>query len=126
VAEARATEHQEQKALIQRVRLHEDRYPELKMLFAIPNGGLRRQATAGKLKAEGVKPGVPDLFLAVPKGGAHGLFIELKAVGGTLTERQASVMRALTVQGYEAVCCVGHEQAWDQLMKYLLGASVTK
>lgn len=36
------------------------------LLFAVPNGGARSKATAGKLKAEGVVPGVADLILLVP------------------------------------------------------------
>lgn len=39
----------------------------LTMLHAIPNGGYRDKITAGKLKAEGVKRGVPDIFLPLPK-----------------------------------------------------------
>lgn len=44
------------------------------ILAAIPNGGARSKATAGKLRAAGVLPGMPDLF-AVGDGFA---FIELK------------------------------------------------
>jgi hypothetical protein len=48
------------------------------LLFAIPNGGQRNIIVASKLKAEGVRAGVPDLFLAFPKKDAAGLFIEMK------------------------------------------------
>ena len=41
--------------------------PDIDLLHAIPNGGHRNKATAGQLKAEGVKRGVPDIFLPVPK-----------------------------------------------------------
>lgn len=40
--------------------------PELRWLHAIPNGGYRDKVTAGKLKAEGVKRGIPDVFLPLP------------------------------------------------------------
>lgn len=40
---------------------------QLSLMFAIPNGGLRHKATAGNLKAEGVKAGVPDIMLPVPQ-----------------------------------------------------------
>jgi hypothetical protein len=53
----------------------------LRFLFAIPNGGLRDKATAGKLKAEGVKDGVPDTMLPVPRHMWAGLFIEMKRPG---------------------------------------------
>ena len=63
------SEHQEQKALIQWARLNQQRFPELDLLFAIPNGGLRNIRVARKLKSEGVKPGVSDLFLPVARKG---------------------------------------------------------
>ena len=51
----------------------------------IPNGGHRHKAVAGKLKAQGVKPGVPDNFIFDrPQNGAsvhvyvRGVAIELK------------------------------------------------
>jgi hypothetical protein len=57
----------------------------LARLHAIPNGGYRDKITAGKLKAEGVKQGVPDVFLPLPCPstiGGHtrycGLYVEMK------------------------------------------------
>ena len=71
-------EHQEQCALMDWARLSEKRYPELKWLFAVPNGGKRSKAVAGKLKASGVKPGVLDLNLPVRRGLFTSLWIEKK------------------------------------------------
>lgn len=51
---------------------------ELALLHHIPNGGARSKATAGRLKAEGVKAGIPDICLPVPKNGYGALYIELK------------------------------------------------
>ncbi len=47
--------------------LHERAYPELILLHHIPNGGLRNKTTAKRLKAEGVKPGVPDIFTSIKR-----------------------------------------------------------
>lgn len=52
--------------------------PQLQHVFAIPNGEARRPSVAARLKAEGVKPGVPDVFVPIPSYGFHGLWIEFK------------------------------------------------
>lgn len=90
----------------------------LKLLFAIPNGGLRGKATAGKLKAEGVKPGVPDLFLPVPGGRYHGLFIELKRAGGKASDVQIEWIADLQQQGYFVGICEGWERAARIIQDY--------
>lgn len=59
------TEHAEACALIKLVKLHENRYPALRYLYHTPNGGQRNKIIAAKLKAEGVKTGVPDYLLPV-------------------------------------------------------------
>jgi hypothetical protein len=66
----------------------ESKYPALRMLHAIPNGGHRHKATAARLKAAGVKAGVPDICLPVARGDWHGLYIELKVGKNKLTEAQ--------------------------------------
>ena len=73
------SEHEHQKAVIEWAEVKSGQYPELRLLYAIPNGGHRHKAVAAKLKAEGVKPGVPDLCLPVRRGEYSGLYIEMKA-----------------------------------------------
>lgn len=53
-------------------------WPELALLHHIPNGGTRDPVEAKHLKQQGVKNGVPDLCLPVPRGRYHGLYIEMK------------------------------------------------
>ncbi len=95
------------------------KYPELKLLFHVPNGGYRSTATAGRMKAEGVKAGVPDLFLPVARQGYHGLFIEMKAGRNKPTVYQTQWLENLSVQGYLAVVCYGWEEAAKVLTEYL-------
>lgn len=92
---------------------------ELQLLFAIPNGGLRDKITAAKLKAEGVKPGVSDLFLPVPRGKWHGLFIEMKKPGEGPTPKQVQFIADMKKMGYGACVCIGWEQATATLLAYL-------
>jgi hypothetical protein len=116
------TEHEEQCALMRLVELHKGRWPELGMLFAVPNGGARNGIVAKKLKAEGVRPGVPDLCLPLPRGGYHGLFIELKRQKKSrISPEQAQWIAALRGQGYRAEICLGAAAAWEVIQEYVRG-----
>lgn len=91
-------------------------------VFHVPNGGSRHPAEAAHLKAQGVKPGVPDLFVPVARGGYHGLFVEMKrGKGGRLTKEQAEWIRLLRGQGYCAWCCHGAENAIPLVERYVAG-----
>lgn len=72
------SEHAAQVAIFAWAAANTDRLPELALLYAIPNGGARHRAVAAKLKAEGVKAGVPDISLDVARGVYHGFRGELK------------------------------------------------
>jgi hypothetical protein len=117
------TEHEEQVALFEWASLRLSIYPELEMLFAIPNAGAGAQSgQAGKMKAEGVKAGVPDTFLAVPRNGYYGCFIEMKRIeGSTVEPEQEEWLSKLNAQGYFTAICKGCEQAQKVLMVYLEG-----
>jgi hypothetical protein len=118
-------EHEHGKALMRWAELSLGRIPELALLFHVPNGGRRSKATAGKLKAEGVKAGVPDYVLPVPRGQFHGLFIELKVPktgkknAGRLSDTQKGWLAALRQLGYRAETAYGWDQAKDILEEYL-------
>ena len=94
-----ATEEKEQIRLFQMVEAKLSEYPELRYLFHVPNGGHRNKATAGRLKAAGVKAGVPDLLLLVPRGRYHGMACELKMPGGRLSPSQRTWLEALNRLG---------------------------
>ena len=114
------TEHQEQCALFEWAAWMESRWPELRLLHAIPNGGKRDIRTAAMLKAEGVKPGVPDICLPVPRGDCHGLYIELKRrKGGTVSKEQQAWIAALMEQKYCCAVCHGWEAARDEILRYM-------
>lgn len=96
-------------------------YPDLGFFYAVPNGGFRHKAVAGKMKAQGVRAGVLDFNLDVARGPYHGLRIELKRrVGGTVSPAQKHWMAWLTGQGYLAVVCRGWQSARDTLVDYLV------
>lgn len=93
--------------------------PELGRLFHVPNGGARDRSTAGRLRLEGVKAGVPDLMLPVPSRGYHGLWLELKADGGRTSSAQDDWLAFLNAQGYCALVCYGADEAYRHLVDYL-------
>lgn len=97
-------------------------HPELKLLHAIPNGGKRSKSEAARMKAAGVKAGVPDMFLPVARGGSHGLYIELKRIkGGRVSAEQLAWMEELTREGYTCAVCHGWEEARKVIQTYLKG-----
>ena len=114
------TESVEQQCLFRWAQYQSGRYPELALLYHVPNGGSRRKAEAGRFRAEGVKAGVPDLCLPVPRGGYHGLYIEMKRLKGSKTsEDQKAWLSRLKEQGYCVALCKGWEAAAKVIMDYL-------
>ena len=111
------SEHAEQVAIIQWFRLQHKQFA--KCLWAIPNGGVRHIGTAVKLKAEGGMAGVSDLFLMMPAGKYHGLFIEMKVKGGKVSSSQKEFMNVATAMNYKAVVCYGFEHGKEEIINYL-------
>lgn len=90
-------------------------------LFAIPNGGKRDAKEAYFLMMQGVKKGVPDLFLPISRRGFHGLFIELKYGKNKTTPHQDRWIALLNHNGYLAKVCYGADNAIRLIDWYLNG-----
>lgn len=133
---ASGTEDGHQSALFCWAQQNTNIYPQLRWMFAIPNGGYRDKITAGKLRATGVKSGVPDICLPIlskiwnkelNNGRYYGLYIELKrpnSVGkrqGKTFSEQDNWRDFLISQGYRVEVCYGWEQARDVIINYLEG-----
>lgn len=109
-----------QAALFRWAAMQSSAHPALRLMFAIPNGGARDSRTGAMLKAEGVKSGVPDIFLAWPSGGKHGLFVELKAgKAGRVSEAQSSWLASLEALGYGCAICRSLDEAIAAIRVYL-------
>lgn len=76
-------------------------------------------AEARRLKAEGVRAGVPDVFLAIPAQGYHGLFLELKAPKGRVSPDQKTMLETLRASGYACCVCFGWDEAREAVEGYL-------
>lgn len=117
---ATGSEHAEQVALFIWANDNKHIYPELTSMFAIPNGGKRDKSVAGRLKAEGVKAGVSDIFLPYPNGAYAGLFIEMKPLSKrNLTNEQSEFIALMRERQYAATMCRGWIRARDVLIGYL-------
>ncbi len=115
------SEHDEQVALFEWAAWQVNLGVEpLKWLFAIPNGGLRNKVTASKLKAEGVKAGVPDVMLPFPSQNYNGLFIEMKFGNNKPTPKQIEWLEWLNGMNYKAKIAYGFEEAKQIIENYLL------
>lgn len=113
-------ESQEQQAIFQWAGIMENHVPELRLMYHIPNGGLRNKPVAVRLTAEGVRRGVPDMCLPVARQGYHGLYIELKRrKGGTVEPEQKEWIELLNAQGYKAEICRGFDEARAVIEEYL-------
>lgn len=120
------SEHKEQCAVIRWADYFPlaDGYHVGDFLFAIPNGGDRNSVTAARLKQEGVRAGVPDLLLALPRGNKSGLFIEMKRAEkgkSTLSPQQKIWLGRLKTAGYAAAVCYGSVDAIGVILHYLEG-----
>lgn len=101
-------EHDEQRALVEYLEAVGAVY------YAIPNGGYRTKAEAAKLKAEGVRKGVPDLCVPIARGGYHSLYIEMKRTDGVasdVSDEQYKWVMSLREQGMAAFACFGVDNA---------------
>jgi len=114
-------EEAEQAALFEWANYMVQRWPELAFMFHIPNGGLRNKATAARLKATGVRPGVPDIFLPATRGQHAGLFIEMKYGSNKPSSEQRKYLTRLKQEGYAVEVCYSCEQAIEIITAYLRG-----
>ncbi len=131
----REKEHIEGVRLMRWARGAQLKWPCLKWLYHIPNGGLRNRVVAGKLKAEGVKAGVSDYFLPWPmmtmlvtsEGDYEvpkylGLYLELKALGHTYcTPDQKEFLADMAAAGYAVAWRRGASDCIDVITAYLEG-----
>lgn len=115
----KASEHEQQKAYFQWVFLKENENEDYKMIFAIPNGGLRHLRVAQKLKDEGVRAGVWDIFCCVPRYPWSGLWLEMKVKPNKLTDNQIRFGEMLEERGFKTAVCYSWEDAKQQTEIYL-------
>lgn len=131
------SEHDEQVAVVQWANLMAGQWPELDLLYAIPNGAALRHKTkidkrgreiryspeGQKLTAEGMKRHIPDLCLPVARCGYHSLYIEMKWGKNKPNDGQAEMLDRLMAEGHLAVACWSAEEAIQVLSDYIRGVA---
>ena len=95
------------------------KWPELSLLFHVPNERHCTPQQGKNLQRMGVKRGVPDLCLPVSKGRYNGLFIEMKTETGKTTDDQEWWGERLLAHGYMWEVCHGWESAVRVLEWYM-------
>ncbi len=128
-------EHDEQVKVFEWAEIMSSKMPELKLLFAIPNGAFYggHWSVANRMKAEGVKSGVPDIFLPISKSEVRvvgwdgeidnqwcGLWIEMKAGKNKVSPEQEWWLEQLAKQGYLTRVCYSAEEAISEIEEYLI------
>lgn len=113
------SEHDEQVTVFQVLEMNERKYPFLKWIYAVPNGGHRHPAVAGRLKAEGVKAGVSDVCIPIPVKGKHGAFLEMKFGKNKLTHEQLAFSVFVKGRDYYFETCWSADEALTAIEFYL-------
>lgn len=96
-------------------------FPKLpdKLLFAVPNGGSRHKIEAYNLSRQGVKRGVADVILQVPKKGFASLCLEFKTPTGRQRPEQKEYQRQVEMAGSKYVIVRSVEEAIKAVKEYL-------
>lgn len=117
----KASELTEQIKLMSWARSIESFVPELALLHHIPNEGKR--TNGGVLKAAGLKTGIPDLCLPIPRKGYHGLYIEMKYGKNKLSKNQKEMIAKIEKEQYKVSVCYSAKQAREVIRHYLARAA---
>lgn len=115
---ARGREEWHQEAFTRWARLNQSRIPQLELYYHTPNGGRRDKKTAARLVGQGVKKGVPDIFIPAQGKGMPGIYIELKVYGNYADKEQNEFLRAVKGQGYYACICYGWRAAAEVVDRF--------
>jgi len=95
------------------------------LLIKIPNDAIRTCAQARTMFREGLVPGAPDIFIAAPRGGLSGMFIELKRSNvkgqpkGKVSDKQQAILDHLNSVGYLAIVSYGWDFARKAICQYM-------
>ena len=88
-------------------------------IFHIANERKTSVQAGSILKRMGVKPGVSDIFIAIPRLSFHGMFLEVKANKNKPTDLQRKFLDDMISQGYFATWRTGADASIEAIESYL-------
>lgn len=107
------------KAIMQWVSVH----PKLKeykpFMLHIPNEGKRTLRHGRLMKSLGMRKGAVDLFIAVPRHGFGGAWIELKSANGVLRPEQKQFLDDMKANNFHTDVCWSIEEGIKTISWYL-------
>lgn len=112
-------EYESQVLVIAWARQNQVKYPQLRLLFAVPNASRSPVQFRVKLKRQGLVSGIPDMIMSCPSGPYHSLMIELKAPQGRLSPEQKAIHPILQEYGNCVRVCYSAQEAIQTLVDYL-------
>ena len=119
-------EHNSQVELFQWASIMEGQIPALKNMYANTNAqkfgdasNIRKMRTIIRLREEGQRAGIPDITLAFPHGGFHGMYLEMKAGRNKTSPAQNEWIARLQQAGYMCVVAYSFEEAKREILAYL-------
>ena len=88
-------------------------------IYHIANEGKRTYYTGNLLRKAGMRKGVPDLCIPLPRGKYHGFYIEMKSEAGKVTKEQTRWLKLLKNNGYATAICYGADEAINKISAYM-------
>lgn len=117
-----SSESDQQQSLIEWAQYQENAIPELQLLYAIPNEGSGDNSSIGsRMVKQGLKSGIPDLCLPVPRGEYGALYIEMKYGNNDLRESQREKIEQLKEVGNAVAVAWSWHRAAEIIQEYLQG-----
>ncbi len=114
-----SSEELEQETVFAWAEYQANAHPELRFMYHIANEGKRSRTAGGRLRAVGMKRGVPDICLPAPRGNYHGLYVEMKFGKNKPTKEQLNYLIFLNSQGYFVKVCYSADEAIKTIAEYL-------
>ncbi len=121
LANGEVSEEAIHKAIIQYVRTHPRLNMIQKLIMHFPNEGKRSLRYGKLMKDLGLRPGVADLFIAMPAQGFNGAWIEIKSKSGHVSPNQKEFLADMATQNYFTAVCWSIDEGITLLDWYCLG-----